>query len=119
MADRDSTVSLFTAFARIDDPAALSRLLEPVPDAGSVRQSVTSGTPGFGQVWHDETSRDYWIAWSAETVACFTIAGLTLEQAARVRIRFDELDHSSTGLDARLLAGLMSDELGATVSLVD
>jgi hypothetical protein len=77
--------SIFRADALVTDPDALSRLLEPLPDPGSVREALSGGEPFFAQAWHPETNRDYWVASDGEHVACFTVAGLTAHQAAEVR----------------------------------
>lgn len=51
----------------------------------------------FGQAWDRETERDFYVASDGHRAMCITIAGLTLKQAARVRVGFDEFREANPG----------------------
>jgi hypothetical protein len=75
--------------ALVTDQKALTRLLQPLPESDELRPRLLGQF--FARAWHQETGRDFWIASDGMNVECFTISGLTLQQAARVRVRWDLL----------------------------
>jgi hypothetical protein len=110
-----ASVTVSRAEAHVDDAAALDRLLAPLPEASELRPRLNS--PFFARAWHAERSCDYWVASDGRRVTCFTISGLTLQQAAAVRVRWDAL-RSRTELSEELLANLIADQTGTSVTLV-
>jgi hypothetical protein len=75
--------------ALVTDQKALTRLLQPLPESDGLRPRLLGQF--FARAWHQETARDFWITSDGMNVECFTISGLTLQQAARVRVRWDLL----------------------------
>lgn len=103
------------ADARIEDDAALDRLLEPLPEAEELR--VRLRRPLFVRAWDADAQRDYWVQSDGMHVRCLTLSGLTLRQAAAVRVRWDAL-RAKPALTAERLADLIAEETGAPVTLV-
>jgi hypothetical protein len=101
--------------ARLEDSTALTRLLEPLPEAGELRAQLSSSF--FARAWDKRANRDYWISSDGALVVCFTVCGLNLKQAAAVRVRWDALG-GQTLLSERVLAELVSAETGQTVQAV-
>jgi hypothetical protein len=103
------------ADARVTDSAALTTLLEALPEAGELGAQLSSRF--FARAWDKATNRDYWVTSDGTNAACYTLTGLNLKQAAAVRVRWDALA-GQLALTERVLAELVSAETGATVQVV-
>jgi hypothetical protein len=101
--------------ARLADGAALDRLLQHLPEAEEVRPRLAE--PFFARAWDAEAQCDYWVASDGERVTCYTISGLTLGQAAAVRVRWDAL-RGRAELSEDLLADLIARQTGCSVTLM-
>jgi hypothetical protein len=95
--------------ARLTDEKALARLLQPLPESSELRPRLNGQF--FARAWHQETARDFWVASDGMDVECFTISGLTLQQAARVRVRWDAL-RGRMQLSEEVLMDLVAKEMG-------
>ncbi len=100
--------------APLEDGAALERLLEPLPEAEDLRARLSG--PFFARAWDAVAQRDHWLASDGRRVTCYTISGLTLRQAAAVRVRWDAL-RGRTALTENVLADLIAWETGSPVTL--
>jgi hypothetical protein len=105
---------LFSATARASDSEALDQLLAVVPDRGEVRSLL--GKNFFGQMYERETKRDFWLGSDGKIVVCITIAGVNLEDAAKIRAAFDQ---KTDTLDKRTVASLVSSVTGLTVQVAN
>lgn len=101
--------------ARVDDPAALTALLEALPDADGLASQLVARF--FARAWDKTASRDYWIASDGTLATCYTLGGLNLKQAAAVRVRWDAIE-GQVALGERVIAGLVSAETGVTVQTI-
>ncbi len=101
--------------ARVDDAASLDRLLEPLPEAAELRSRLKGVL--FVRAWDAAAQRDYWVESDGVRVTCFTLSGLTLKQAAAVRVRWDAL-RGRAALTEDVLADLVARETGSPVTLV-
>jgi hypothetical protein len=63
------------------------------------------------QAWHEESRRDFWVAGDGRVALCFTVAGLTCEQAAEVRLEWYERKarDPEASLDPGTLIDIMRD----------
>lgn len=113
--DRASEVTVQRGEARLEDREALDRLLAPLPEAHGLRARLTA--PFFARAWDAGAELDHWIASDGERVACYTIRGLTLRQAAEVRVRWDAL-HGRDELTEDRLADIVARRTGKLVTLV-
>src|SRR5579871_6816060 len=100
--------------AALTDGAALDRLLEPLPEASELRPRLAGEF--FARAWDPKMQRDYWIASDGRSVVCFTIRGLTLKQAAAVRVRWDA-KRARRKLGHEALADVIAAQLGCSVTL--
>jgi hypothetical protein len=100
--------------ARVDDSASLDRLLEPLPESGELRARLRGAL--FVRAWDEAAQCDYWVRSDGARVACFVLSGLTLKQAAAVRVRWDAL-RGAAALSAERLADLIARETGGPVTL--
>lgn len=100
--------------ARVDDPTSLDRLLEPLPESDELRVRLRGAL--FVRAWDEAEQRDYWVRSDGVRVACFVLSGLTLKQAAGVRVRWDAL-RARAALTEELLADLIARETGGPVTL--
>jgi hypothetical protein len=108
-------VCIYRADARLSDGAALDQLLAPLPEANELRPRLQAEF--FARAWDPQTQRDYWVVSDGAAVRCLTIGGLTLKQAAAVRVRWDNLRKRITLTEA-VLADLVAQETGRSVTLV-
>jgi hypothetical protein len=111
--DRDTGVTVRHAAAPLTDAAALDRLLEPLPEASELRPRLAGKF--FARAWDAKVQRDYWITSDGTSVVCFTIRGLTLQQAAAVRVRWDAKRRRKLGTEA--LADVIAAQIGCSVTL--
>lgn len=100
--------------ARVDDPASLDRLLEPLPESDELRARLSGAV--FVRAWDELAKRDCWVRSDGVRVACFVLSGLTLKQAAAVRVRWDALKGRAV-LTEDVLADLIARETSGPVTL--
>jgi hypothetical protein len=112
---RQGDATVHRANARLDDSAAVERLLKPLPESQDLRSRLQG--PFFARAWDAEAQQDHWLASDGACVTCYTISGLTLPQAAAVRVRWDALRGGSE-LTEDLLADLIASETRSPVTLV-
>ena len=114
-ADEFEPIRVLRADARIDDAAALRNLLAQLPEADEVSPQLKKQF--FARAWDKEAARDYWIMSDGNQATCFTVCGLTLKQAAAVRVQWDTMANRPP-LTERVLAEMVSVQTGATVEAV-
>jgi hypothetical protein len=100
----------------LSDDDARARLLSALPD-GSMRSSLESGTAFCGEAWSAETSNDYWVVSDGSDAVCFTVAGLTEEQAHNARLLWDAIrsEHPEIELDTEGLVYIVREVTGGAV----
>jgi hypothetical protein len=112
---RQTEAAVHRTDARLDDAAGLDRLLAPLPEAADLKARLTA--PFFARAWDAGAQRDHWLASDGARVSCYTISGLTLAQAAAVRVRWDAM-RGRVELTEDVLADLIARETGSPVTLV-
>ncbi len=112
---RELEAAVHRADARLDDAAALDRLLKPLPEAEDLRARLSG--PFFARAWDADSQRDHWLASDGVQVTCYTMSGLTLPQAAAVRVRWDAMG-GRRQLTEDVLADLIARQTGSAVTLV-
>ncbi len=111
----ESSATVRRIEASLEDPAALERMLAPLPEANELRSRIAQ--PLFVRAWDATRECDYWVLSDGRRVTCFTVSGLTLRQAAAVRVRWDaKRSHAELTEDA--LADVVAELIGAPVTLV-
>ncbi len=112
---REHEARVQRAEAQLSDGPALDRLLEHLPEAQEVRPRLVAEF--FARAWDPQAQRDYWVTSDGRCVTCYTISGLTLQQAAAVRVRWDAMK-GRVALSEELLADLIAHQTGGSVTLV-
>ena len=110
------TVMVRRIDARADDPVSLARLLEPLPESDELRARLRDVL--FVRAWDEDAKCDYWVRSDGLLVTCFVLSGLTLKQAAAVRVRWDAL-RGRASITEDLLADLIARETGGPVTLAN
>jgi hypothetical protein len=108
-------ISVLRSDARVDDADALTSLLAALPEAEGLREQLVNRF--FARAWDKASSRDYWIASDGTLASCYTLCGLTLKQAAAVRVRWDAVE-GQLALGERVVAELVSAETGGIVQTI-
>lgn len=109
-----SEAAVHRADARLDDDTALERLLQALPEAADLRARLEG--PFFARAWDAGTQRDHWVVSDGVRATCYTLSGLTLPQAAAVRVRWDAM-RGGAELTEGVLADLVARETGSPVTL--
>lgn len=110
-------LKIYKAAALISDNAALDDLFAPVPNSAPVRAKLAERTHFRTWYYDKETRRDHWIATNGEVVVCVAIAGLGIEDAAKVRAAYEQVEDPVFG-NMPLLAAVVTKATGYTVELV-
>jgi hypothetical protein len=78
------TLKILLAKVRLDDTAAVSSLLLPIKDNGSVVRMLTERQSGISYAYEEESRIGRFIASNGVTVMSFSITGITRSQAASI-----------------------------------
>jgi hypothetical protein len=113
--DEFERIRVLRVDARVDNPADLKSMLAQLPEAEEVGPQLAKQF--FARAWEKQAARDYWIMSDGKLATCFTVCGLTLKQAAAVRVQWDTMADRPQ-LTERTLAELISAQTGATVEAV-
>lgn len=92
------TPSIIRTAAPFNDQAAITSLARMLP-AGDIREALRPGERFSGEVRSLETHNDYWVVSNGNNVVCFTVAGLTEEQAQSARVLWDAIQHEYPGIE--------------------
>lgn len=110
------TPSIVRNAVRLNDDDAFARLLMTLP--GDLRSSLESRGTFSAEAWSSETSNDYWVVSNGSDAICFTVSGLTEDQAHNARVLWDTLqsDHPGIELDTEGLVYIVREVTGSAVS---
>lgn len=100
--------------ASLDDPAKFGRLLAELPGSEELRPRLSASF--YARAWDAATSRDLWIVSDGARVDCYVLAGLKLDQAATVRVRWDKR-RDTTALTTESLADCVAKVTQGSVTL--
>ncbi|MGH8150465.1 MAG: hypothetical protein ACRETB_10900 [Steroidobacteraceae bacterium] len=112
--ERANEVAVRRTEALLDDRGALDRLLAPLPEAHDLRPRLSA--PFFARAWDARAQLDHWISSDGVRVVCFTVSGLSLKQAAEIRVRWDAA-HGGEELSEDRLAEIVARQTGSLVTL--
>ena len=105
-----------SARALVADPAAITHLLDEVPDAGEI--CIELSKPYFTRRWRHSDQHSFWIASDGTTAVCHTLTGLELDEVIALWLSFDDYRRQpGFTLSASSLGGIIETELGLTVEL--
>ena len=95
-------VSVRRLTATLDDPAKFGRLLCELPEPEELRPRLAASF--YARAWDPATARDLWIVSDGARVDCYILAGLKLQEAATVRVRWDAKRRDAAELSVDSLA---------------
>jgi hypothetical protein len=72
------------AAARLDDAAAMSVFLSAIPNGAELRKVLQNGKAVSSRAYDDETWTARFVASDGELVKCFTVSGITIDQAEMI-----------------------------------
>jgi hypothetical protein len=85
---------IFTAAARRDDADAMAKLLAPISDSDGLRKILEPGISVAAKAYEDEANLGRFVFSDGVTVLCFTVTGITLDQATAIATVCDEMGTS-------------------------
>jgi hypothetical protein len=105
-----------SAQALVADSAAVTRLLDEVPDADAICGELSK--PYFTRRWQHSSRHSFWIASDGTTAVCHTLAGLELDEVVALWLSFDDYRRRpGFTLSASSLGRIIETELGLSVEL--
>lgn len=107
-------VSVRRLSANLDDPDRFGRLLCELPEPEELRPRLASTF--YARAWDAATARDLWIISDGTRVECYILAGLKLQEAAIVRVRWDKR-RAGTELSVGTLADCVAKVTQGSVTL--
>ena len=108
-------VSVRRLTARLDDPEAFAKLLRELPEPEELRARLAANF--YARAWDAASARDLWIVSDGARVECYVVAGLKLDQAATVRVRWDAKRRDAVTLSVEALADCVAKVTQASVTL--
>ncbi|HTY94226.1 MAG TPA: hypothetical protein VMC02_10080 [Steroidobacteraceae bacterium] len=101
--------------AMLEDPDSLGALLRELPESEELRPRLAANF--FARAWDAATERDLWIASDGVRVDCYVLEGLTFQQAAAVRVRWDANKRDPSRLTVEKLADCVAKVTERSVTL--
>ncbi|MGC1460275.1 MAG: hypothetical protein WA825_18525 [Steroidobacteraceae bacterium] len=108
-------VSVRRLTATLDDPAKFGRLLRELPEPEELRPRLAASF--YARAWDPATARDLWIVSDGTRVDCYILAGLKLQEAATVRVRWDAKRRDPAELTVETLADCVAKVTQSSVTL--
>ena len=101
--------------ALVHDPLKFGQLLRELPESEDLRPRLAASF--YARAWDAATARDLWIISDGTRVECYVLAGLTFQQAAAVRVRWDARKNETAQLSVDTLADCVAKVIDASVTL--
>jgi len=92
------TPSIVRNAVQLNDYAALATLLRMLPE-GDLRSGLEAHQRFSGEAWNDATRNDHWVVSNGDDVVCFTVSGLTQDQAQNARVLWDAIQSEYPGIE--------------------
>jgi hypothetical protein len=108
-------VSVRRVSATLDDPEKFGRLLRELPEPEELRPRLAVSF--YARAWDAATARDLWIVSDGTRVDCYVLAGLKLQEAATVRVRWDARRRDAVGLSVEALGDCVAKVTQGAVTL--
>jgi len=91
------TTLIFKTVVDAGDSAAISRLLELIPDSAKLYPRIRSR---FTETCYDpETRREFWIGGDDRHIICFMITGIGSDEVSKIRSVFQDAGRGSINLE--------------------
>jgi hypothetical protein len=112
---KPASVSVRRLTAAVADPEKFGQLLRELPESEDLRLRLA--TNFYARAWDAAVERDLWIVSDGVQVDCYVLAGLTLEQAATVRVRWDAKRREPAALSLEGLGDIVAKVVAGSVTL--
>jgi hypothetical protein len=83
---------IYVARAKLDDAAAMASLISPIPSGDQLAAVLQRRQSGISCAYDRETSTARYVVSNGNIVQCFTLTGISLQEAATVRAECDEIE---------------------------
>jgi len=83
---------IFTTSARLDDGTAMDGFLSPIPDSDQLARLLAKREPLSTRAYDDAARTARFIESDGNTVMCFTVEDITIDQAEMIEIECERLD---------------------------
>jgi hypothetical protein len=80
-----------TTSARLGDGSAMAQFLSPIPDSDRLAGLLGKGEPLSTRAYDDESQTARFVESDGNTVMCFTVAGITIDQAEMIEIECEDM----------------------------
>jgi hypothetical protein len=110
-----ASVSVRRLTAGVDDPAKFGQLLRELPESENLRPRLAATF--YARAWDPVAERDLWIVSDGARVDCYVIAGLTFQQAATVRVRWDARRREPAEMSLETLGDIVAKVTERSVTL--
>ncbi len=110
-----ASVSVRRLTAAVADPVKFGQLLRELPESEDLRPRLAETF--YARAWDAATARDLWIVSNGAQVDCFVLAGLTFQQAAIVRVRWDAKRREIAELTLEALGDIVAKVIEGSVTL--
>jgi hypothetical protein len=81
-----------TTSARLDDGSAMAQFLSPIPDSDQLAKLLEKGKPLSTRAYDDETQTARFVESDGNTVMCFAVTDITIDQAEMIEIECEDMD---------------------------
>lgn len=110
-----SQTTIYSAYARLNDQAALTTLLAPINDAHELQSILRRAkSPCLIQGYDPETRIARYVAFDGKIVACYSVTDISLRQAAEIAAVCDDIPLFS----ATAITTATASVLGCTIAMV-
>ncbi len=83
--------AIVTTTARLDDEAGMAKFLLPIPNGDGLARVLESGKPISTRAYEDETRTARFVESDGSIVMCFTVAGITIDQAEMIEVEWERI----------------------------
>jgi hypothetical protein len=82
---------IVTTTARLDDHADIVNFLSPIPNGEQLAKVLDSRKPVSTRAYEDETQTARFVESDGNTVMCFTVTGITIDQAEMIEAEWERV----------------------------
>jgi hypothetical protein len=83
--------AIVTTKARLDDAAEMANFLLPIPNAEQLAIVLEVRKPVSTRAYEDETMTARFVESDGNVVMCFTISGITIDQAEMIEVEWEAI----------------------------
>ena len=85
-------IRIYTAAADVSDSAAMNELIAAIPNGEELRHILGGAQSGRARAYHRETRTGRYVSTDGKHAECYTVTGITLQQAADIATECDGIE---------------------------